>query len=459
MLKNESCIPIISGGNNEVKLSRDQVNFIKDRIKEMYMYHWEVDELPFISIYKTKEKEEKRMVGQLVGIHKAPVTNYHNYFKFTIEYSTEASSEKEELIRIVGARVDGKSVKFEKNEEKCIVDSGTPYLVLNDGEVPVSYFYSVSWVKSDKLWLHRWDPYLSTSTPQIHWFNLINSIVIVLFLTTMVAMILLRSLHKDIARYNSLEADEDPQEDFGWKMVHGDVFRPPANYHWLSVFVGTGAQLALMGALTLLIAALGFLSPSNRGSLVTTLVVVYTLTGCVAGYYSARFYKMFGGENWKANVVQTAFTVPGSVFILFLILNFIVWGKGSSAAVPFGTLLGLILMWFLLSAPLCFVGAYLGFKAPRIENPVRTNQIPRQIPEQPSYLKPLPAILMGGILPFGSIFIELFFIMNSIWSQQFYYVFGFLFFVGIILVITCAEVTILLCYFHLCTEVSFILSI
>jgi transmembrane 9 superfamily protein 2/4 len=227
----------------------------------------------------------------------------------------------------------------------------------------------------------------------------------------------------------------------------------------LSVFVGTGAQLALMGALTLLIAALGFLSPSNRGSLVTTLVVVYTLTGCVAGYYSARFYKMFGGENWKANVVQTAFTVPGSVFILFLILNFIVWGKGSSAAVPFGTLLGLILMWFLLSAPLCFVGAYLGFKAPRIENPVRTNQIPRQIPEQPSYLKPLPAILMGGILPFGSIFIELFFIMNSIWSQQFYYVFGFLFFVGIILVITCAEVTILLCYFHLCTEVSFILSV
>jgi transmembrane 9 superfamily member 2/4 len=95
----------------------------------------------------------------------------------------------------------------------------------------------------------------------------------------------------------------------------------------------------------------------------------------------------------------------------------------------------------------------MGFKKERIENPVRTNQIPRQIPQQPSYLKPLPSILMGGILPFGSIFIELFFIMNSIWSQQFYYVFGFLFFVGIILCLTCAEVTILLCYFHLCTEV------
>ena len=33
---------------------------------------------------------------------------------------------------------------------------------------------------------------------------------------------------------------------------------------------------------------------------------------------------------------------------------------------------------------------------------------------------------MGGILPFGAIFIELFFIMTSVWLQRFYYVFGFL---------------------------------
>ena len=33
---------------------------------------------------------------------------------------------------------------------------------------------------------------------------------------------------------------------------------------------------------------------------------------------------------------------------------------------------------------------------------------------------------MGGILPFGCIFIQLFFILNSIWSHQVYYMFGFL---------------------------------
>lgn len=53
-----------------------------------------------------------------------------------------------------------------------------------------------------------------------------------------------------------------------------------------------------------------------------------------------------------------------------------------------------------------------------IEQPVRTNQIPRQIPEQSFFTKPIPGIVMGGILPFGCIFIQLFFILNSIWYKN-----------------------------------------
>ena len=38
------------------------------------------------------------------------------------------------------------------------------------------------------------------------------------------------------------------------------------------------------------------------------------------------------------------------------------------------------------------------------------------------------------------------------WLQRFYYVFGFLALVMLILVITCAEISIVLCYFQLCNE-------
>merc|ERR1712113_536144 len=40
----------------------------------------------------------------------------------------------------------------------------------------------------------------------------------------------------------------------------------------------------------------------------------------------------------------------------------------------------------------------------------------------------------------------------GIWSSQIYYMYGFLFLVFLILIITCSETTILLCYFHLCAE-------
>jgi len=64
----------------------------------------------------------------------------------------------------------------------------------------------------------------------------------VLFLSVMVAMIMLRTLYRDISKYNQLESQEEAQEESGWKLLHGDVFRPPVNVDLLCVYVGTGVQ-------------------------------------------------------------------------------------------------------------------------------------------------------------------------------------------------------------------------
>ncbi len=183
---------------------------------------------------------------------------------------------------------------------------------------------------------------------------------------------------------------------------------------------------------------------------------------------------------------------PGATFLIFFIVNLLVWSQQSSQAVPFGTLFALCFLWLGISVPLVFVGSYFGYKKPAPEvsggmrggtggdvlghpcggvqhdtplphkkrfhtkhpqqDPVRTNKIPRQIPEQPWYMNPTFSILVGGILPFGAVFIELFFILTSMWQNQFYYLFGFLCLVFLILIITCAEITIVLCYFQLCSE-------
>ncbi len=61
-------------------------------------------------------------------------------------------------------------------------------------------------------------------------------------------------------------------------------------------------------------------------------------------------------------------------------------------------------------------------------------------------------MLVVGVLPFAAIFIELYFIMNSIWFNQVYYMFGFLFVCYGLMIMSCAAVTILMVYFLLCSE-------
>jgi len=316
----------------------------------------------------------------------------------------------------------------------------------------IIFTYDVLFTPSDIKWASRWDTYLLMTDTQIHWFSIVNSMMIVLFLSGMVGLIMLRTLRRDITKYNSLETPEEQAEEAGWKLVHGDVFRPPTNAGVLCVLVGTGAQVGCMFTITLIFALAGFLSPANRGGLMTASVILYVAMGFVNGYVSGRLYKQVKGMDWRWNTLCAAFAFPSVIFVVFAALNTMIWGQRSSGAVPFGTFFLLIFLWFGVSAPLVFLGSYLGTKAPVSEDPVRTNKIPRQVPKQVWYMANFWQIAVGGVLPFGAIFIELFFILTSLWLHQFYYIFGCLGIVFTILCITCAEISVMLTYFQLVAE-------
>jgi transmembrane 9 superfamily protein 2/4 len=287
---------------------------------------------------------------------------------------------------------------------------------------------------------------------QIHWFAILNSVVIVLFLSGMVAMILLRTLHRDIAKYNELATAEEQAEETGWKLVHGDVFRKPPYFPLLAVSVGSGMQILGMSVVTLFFALLGILSPANRGGLLQSMMLLFTFMGMLGGYTAARFCKLFDGDDWKITTLLTACLYPGLFFGIFFVLNLLIWGQKSSGAVPFTTMFALLVLWFGISVPLVYLGSYSGFRRASIELPVRTKTMPRQIPEKPWFANSIFLSLVGGLLPFGAVFTELFFIMSSLWQHQFYYLFGFLALVLVILIITCAEISIALTYFQLTSE-------
>lgn len=462
MGKNETCKAICEGQ----KFDERSRKFVEERIEQEYMVNLLVDGLPGAEILiDTSTNERFANPGFPLGVHDERGENVlHNHWDIVIDYHKTTLANK---YRVVGVSVHPSSNRDSKflspGRGEC-PDEAIGLVLSETSDPVVTYTYSVYWRPSKTAYATRWDNYLHITNPSIHWFWLISSSCFLILLLALVSSILARALHKDIQRYNRLDninlddlngtsvVDDDVQEDSGWKLVHGDVFRAPRHTMLLSVFLGSGAQLFVMVGLTVALAMMGYLSPSGRGWLTTVSLLLWTILGSVGGYVSARAYKTYGGENWKLNIALTPVVVPGFVFAVFFLLNLFVWAKGSSGAVPLGTMLAIIAIWFFISVPLSVAGSWTGFKQPVPETPTRVNQIPRQIPLGPSTLQPLPSLLMTGVLPFCAIWVELYPILTSLWTGSIYYMFGFLFLFYGIMILTSACATILLVYFMLCAE-------
>lgn len=319
--------------------------------------------------------------------------------------------------------------------------------------------YSVKWIQTNVTFGRRFDVYLDYPffEHQIHWFSIFNSFMMVIFLTGLVSMILMRTLRNDYAKYaredDDLETlERDVSEESGWKLVHGDVFRPPRYLALLSAVVGTGAQLALLVLLVILFAIVGMLYV-GRGSIVTTFIVCYAFTSFLSGYVSGGMYSRNGGKNWIKSMILTASLFPFLCFGIGFALNTVAIFYGSLAAIPFGTMVVVFVIWAFISFPLALLGTVVGRNwsgAPN--NPCRVKTIPRPIPEKKWYLTPSVVSIMGGLLPFGSIFIEMYFVFTSFWNYKVYYVYGFMLLVFVILVIVRVCVTIVGTYFLLNAE-------
>lgn len=263
MGKNETCKAVCGPASFDARSAK----FVNRRIQQGYNINWLVDGLPgaqinMEAVTQTKFYSPGFALGS-INDEGQPVLN--NHFEILIEYHRVGYGNQDKY-RVVGVLVQPESRRnsmvSEDGTAQCDGD-GVGITLNEEGETAVTWTYSVYWRESPTAWATRWDKYLHVYDPKIHWFSLINSAVFVVFLVAMVSMILVRALKKDIARYNRLDminlddfdstsaaVEDGIQEDSGWKLVHGDVFRCPKSPLLLSVLVGNGAQLFMMTGVT-----------------------------------------------------------------------------------------------------------------------------------------------------------------------------------------------------------------
>lgn len=450
MLQDKSCVSLCTSTYTK----REGV-FVNRNIRASYTHNWIVDGLPAASVM-AEIKTQTKFYGTGFPIGEISPQNsahFFNHFEIKIEYHKRSDG----FFRVVGVTVspsslDRSGLKADaKPEEICNPKLEKVSLGKKD-ELKVLFTYSVKFEASATPWATRWDKYLHVYDPKIQWFSLLNFSVVVSILGFIIAHIFVKSLRNDITKYNEVNLDDDISEESGWKLVHADVFRPPKNRMLLAVFVGSGTQVFVMTFFTIAFALFGLLSPSNRGALSTFMFIVYIASSVVSAFVSGYLYRFLGGDDWKTNMVLSPLLVPGIMFLIFTFLNFVLVIVQSSGAIPFGTMIAIIVIWFVVSVPLSIMGSIWASKKPLLSVPVRTNQIPRQIPEQPWYLKTLPVMLISGVFPFGSIAVEMYFIYNSLWFNRIFYMFGFLFFCFLLMLLTTSLFTILMIYYTLCTE-------
>jgi hypothetical protein len=143
----------------------------------------------------------------------------------------------------------------------------------------------------------------------------------------------------------------------------------------------------------------------------------------------------------------------GPLFLTFCFLNTVAIAYSATAALPFGTIIVIILIWALVTSPLLVLGGIAGKNSnTEFQAPCRTTKYPREIPQLPWYRSTVPQMAMAGFLPFSAIYIELYYIFASIWGHKIYTIYSILFIVFIILIIVTAFVTVALTYFQLAVE-------
>lgn len=339
----------------------------------------------------------------------------------------------------------------------------------------------IQWLPTKEEFHSRFERYLDDSffKHQIHWFSIFNSFMMILFLLGLVTLILLRTLRKDFARYAIMDDDEDideetslkdkPSKESGWKQVHGDVFRAPPYLTLFSAVLGIGWQLLSLTLGVILFALAGPLHGEvheERGEVLYAVLICYSLSSVIAGYASGSYFKTYfttisrkqapSDSQWQLTMLLTVVLLPLTVGSILTFLNTIAWFKGTVNYIPFFAMLKLFSLWIFVSVPLCIVGTLMGRHTKTSTDevfPCRVNAIPRPIPEHvPWYGMPQKIIPFAGLLTFGSIFIELYYVLTSFWNYKVYHVYGFLFGVYFILVLVVSLSTIIVVYFTLSAE-------
>ncbi|KAJ3425627.1 transmembrane 9 superfamily member [Anaeramoeba flamelloides] len=402
-----------------VRMDKKKIQAFQKAVQQEYVIEYELDGLPF---------------KVLVGIEDKSKAFLFTHYDFILQYNHD---------QIISVKVE--------------LSRGSLYeLTMKNPNKICEFTYSVHWYETtipykDRMSLYQQDDNQS----KIRWISITSSLVVILLFSGSIAGIIWNGLKKDYRRYSKAKFDdlEDYKEEYGWKSIHGNIFRFPTKTFYLSSLLGVGIQFITLTFFICLFIGFDLYIPHREGTLVIYVLVIYALTSIISGYFSSKFYKFFNGRKWALNIILTnlLFSIP--LLFIWLFLNIVSSAYKSTSAQTFGTSLKLFSIWFFIGIPLNFVGSFIGRRIlVHFSLPCRVNQNIRQIPPQKWFQKVKFLFFISGILPFSLIHLEVYYIYSSVWGNQIFELYFVLFLAFILMITIVVTTTLALIYYQLCLE-------
>ena len=453
------------------KVSKKAFRRINNLIRKQYFINYFLDNLPVglaHTHFEIRTIKVKYNTGIPLGFIKNNKTYINNYFRIIIELNKvnmsivqkETKDDDESIINITGYDIIGFNIEpfsIRINEStKCKIDkiikSNTEYEnQIFDINENIIFRYDTFYYYTNTVYTERFNKYF-IGNKYIHSFSAYISGIIIIILLMILSYIYFHSIKSEIEIHNEKVSSEDSINEYGWRNIAFDVFRRPYRSHILASLLGTGIQLLVMVLYSLFFVSLGIIQPKNGGAYFILLVTVYIFLSLISGYFSARFYKMVHGLKWLRVCLLTSIIFPFIFFILICFTNYLYYREGSTTYIQFKNFFRLILLWIIGIIPLVFLGTMIGLSQKRIQFPCEVNPVPGILTkiDYPWYLRIRYAWFLTGFPPFFAVFVELFYIMDSLWKQNYYALSKYLLISIIILIITSSLIGILFTYLNLC---------
>ena len=389
------------------------------------------------------------------GIPLGYIYDNHYYIYNHYQFHILINEKSKEKYNIVGFQVVPFSIKHKSGTPICAKSENDLNNNFNNDKQKLKvdnilFTYDIIFENSTKTFAYRWDYYKPAKT-RIHWYGISISETIIMSLTLIIFFFFIRNIKVEINEYNHKIKNLEVIDYYTWKELSGDVFRAPLkNSMLLSAIIGNGFQLFCVITLTLFFGIFEFLDKRKKINFLNIGITIFCLMGFLSGYISSKIYQFFRGNNWTKNGFMTALIFQGLLLVGFFFINIILIIEKSSAAFHFIDLLSLFAFWIFFSCPLILFGSFMGFKTKKIKAPCKTNPVPSYIPDKPWYMHYKFITIFSGFISFGAFFIELNYVMNSLWRHQIYFLATFLLISFILFVLICSEISLIVIFMNLC---------